>query len=70
MDFVMFFIYLLCFGLAFWLLWYLVNNLAPEPFRRVLNIILMVIGVLALIIFLIEYVGPLLEHGMGRPYLR
>jgi len=42
------------FRLFFWLLYYLINNVAPEPFRRVLNIILVCIFVLVLIVFLLE----------------
>jgi hypothetical protein len=53
------------FRLFFWLLYYLINNVAPEPFRRVLNIILVCIFVLVLIVFLLEYVGPLLSNGFS-----
>ena len=56
-------IYLLVFCLVFWLLYYIVNNLAPEPFRRVLNVVLLVVGVIALIFFLLDWVLPLLSSG-------
>ena len=56
-------IYLLVFCLVFWMLYYIVNNLAPEPFRRVLNVVLLVVGVIALIFFLLDWVLPLLSSG-------
>jgi len=40
-------IYLIVLLLVFWLLYYLVNNLAPEPMRKILNIVLIVLFVIA-----------------------
>ena len=67
------FIWLLCIGLLFWLAYYLVNNLAPEPSRKILNVVLVVIFVLALVVFLLEYAAPLiggLSSGVGPRRLR
>lgn len=50
-------VYLLVFLLIFWLFYYLINNLAPEPFRRVLNVVLVVLFVIALCYFLLTLVG-------------
>lgn len=50
-------IYLLVILLIFWLFYYLINNLAPEPFRKVLNVILIVLGVIVLCYFLLSLVG-------------
>jgi hypothetical protein len=45
-------------GLVFWLLWWLVNYIAPpEPFRKVANVILAVVAVVILISFLMGLAG-------------
>lgn len=56
-------IYLIVFLLIFWLFYYIINNLAPEPFRRILNVVLIVIFVIVLCYFLLSLVG-------GAPNLR
>lgn len=56
-------IYLIVFLLIFWLFYYIINNLAPEPFRRILNVVLIVIFVIVLCYFLLSMVG-------GAPNLR
>jgi hypothetical protein len=51
-------IYLVVAGLIFWLLWWLVNYIAPpEPFRKVANVILAVAGVLVVCGILLSLVG-------------
>lgn len=50
-------IYLIVFLLIFWLFYYIINNLAPEPFRRILNVVLIVLFVLVLCYFLLGLVG-------------
>lgn len=50
-------IYLIIFCVVMWLLYYIVNSLAPEPFRRILNVVLVVIGVLIILYFLLSLVG-------------
>lgn len=56
-------IYLLVFLAVLWLFYYLINNLAPEPYRKILNIVLVVVFVLVLCYFLLGLVG-------GAPDLR
>ena len=57
-------VYLLVAGLIFWLLWWLVNYLAPpEPFNKVLRVILAVAAVLVVIGILLSLLG-------GRPVFR
>ena len=62
---IMLIIWLIVICLVLWLAYYIINNLAPEPFRRVLNVILIVISVLVLIMFLLNYAGPMLASGGG-----
>lgn len=50
-------IYLIVFLLIFWLFYYIINNLAPEPFRKILNVVLIVIFILVLCYFLLGLVG-------------
>lgn len=43
-------VWIICLGLVFWLLWWLIGYLAPpEPFRKVANAILAVAAVVLLI---------------------
>lgn len=56
-------IYLIIFCVVAWLAYYIVNNLAPEPFRRILNVVLVVVFVIVLCYFLLGLVG-------GAPNLR
>jgi hypothetical protein len=60
-------IYLIVFCLLFWLFYYVINTLAPEPFRKVMNVILVVVGCIILIFFLLDYAAPLI--GAHGPYL-
>lgn len=50
-------IYLIIFCVVAWLAYYIVNNLAPEPMRAILNVVLVVIFVLVLCYFLLSLVG-------------
>ena len=50
-------IYLLVLLLIGWLFYYLINNIAPEPFRKVLNVVLVVIFVIVVCYFLLGLVG-------------
>jgi hypothetical protein len=63
-------VYLIVVGIVIWLLHYLVNTIPmDEPFRRVANIVIVVIGVLICILLLLNFVG-LIDAGMprlGRP---
>ncbi len=61
---VMVVVYLIVAGLVFWLLWWLVNYIAPpEPFRKVANVILAILAVLVVI-------GVLLSLTYGQPIFR
>lgn len=54
-------VYLVVAGLVFWLLWWLVNYIAPpEPFRKVANVVLAILAVLVVI-------GILLSLVNGKP---
>ena len=51
-------IYLLIVGGVCWLLWWLINYIAPpEPFRKIANVILAVAAVLVVIGILLSLVG-------------
>jgi heme A synthase len=51
-------IYLIVAGLVFWLLWWLVNYVAPpEPFRKIANVVLAIVAVLVIIGILLSLVG-------------
>jgi hypothetical protein len=51
-------IYLVVAGLVFWLLWWLVNYIAPpEPFRKIANVVLAILGVLVICSILLSFVG-------------
>jgi hypothetical protein len=51
-------VYLVVAGLIFWLLWWLVNYIAPpEPFRKVANVVLAILGVLVVCSILLSLVG-------------
>lgn len=51
-------VYLVVAGLIFWLLWWLVNYIAPpEPFRKVANVVLAILGVLVACCILLSLVG-------------
>ncbi len=57
-------VYLIVAGLVFWLLWWLINYVAPpEPFRKVANVILAILAVLVVIGILLSLVG-------GQPIFR
>ena len=58
-------VYILVLGLVLWLLQYVINALPMfEPFRAIANVILVVIGVIALIFILLSIVG---DTGMRLP---
>jgi hypothetical protein len=60
-------VYILILGMVLWLLHYLVNALPMfEPFRQIANVIITVIGVIALIFILLSVVG---EGGLRLPRL-
>lgn len=51
-------LYLIVAGLIFWLLWFLVNYInPPEPFKRIANVVLVVLAVLVCIGILLSLVG-------------
>lgn len=50
-------LYLLLFLLVFYAFYYAVNNLAPEPMRRILNVILVLLFLVVLIYFILGLVG-------------
>ena len=57
-------IYLIVVGVILWLLRYLVSVIPmDEPFRRVANIAIIVIGVLIIILLLLSFTG-LIDGGM------
>lgn len=57
-------IYLIVAGLVFWLLWWLVDYIAPpEPFRKIANVVLAVMAVLVAIGLLLSFVN-------GQPLFR
>ncbi len=57
-------VYLVVAGLVFWLLYWLINYIAPpEPFRKVANVILAILAVLVVIGILLSLVG-------GQPIFR
>ncbi len=57
-------VYMIVAGLVFWLLWWLVNYIAPpEPFRKVANVVLAILAVLVIIGILLTFVG-------GQPIFR
>jgi hypothetical protein len=61
-------IYLLIIGLVVWLALYVINAVPlPEPFHTVARVVIVVIGCLALILVLLNFIGVYPE---GRPLLR
>ncbi|PYS91099.1 MAG: hypothetical protein DMF62_03070 [Acidobacteria bacterium] len=51
-------IYLICIGIVFWLLWWLIQYVGlPEPFAKVAKVILAVAAVLILINILLGFAG-------------
>jgi hypothetical protein len=58
-------VYILVLGLILWLLHYVVNALPLfEPFRQIANILITVIGVIALIFILLSLLG---DGGLRLP---
>ena len=59
-------VYIIVLGLVLWLLHYIVNAIPlEEPFRRVANIAITVIGILILIVLLLNAVG-IIDGGAPR----
>ena len=51
-------LYIVIIGLIFWLLFWLVDSVGiPEPFHKVIKVILMVVAVIILIGFLLNLAG-------------
>lgn len=51
-------LYLIVGGLIFWLLWFLINYVnPPDPFKKIANVILMILAVLVVIGILLSMVG-------------
>jgi hypothetical protein len=51
-------VYLVCIGLVFWLLWWLIQYIAlPEPFAKVARVILALAAVIILINILLSIAG-------------
>jgi hypothetical protein len=62
---VQFVIYIIVAGLIFWLLWWLIGYVAlPEPFNKVVRVIIAVVAVLFLINLLLGLTGkPIIKWG-------
>ena len=59
-------VYILVVGLIFWLLSYLLDVVAlPEPFNRVVKVVLLVVGVLIVIALLLQFAG-IADGGLPR----
>ena len=59
-------VYIIVVGLILWLLRYVVNTIPmDEPFRRIANIIIVVVGALIVILLLLNFVG-ILDGGTLR----
>jgi hypothetical protein len=55
---VMLIVYLIVGGLIFWLLWWLVNYVnPPEPFKKIITVVLAILAVMVLIGALLTMVG-------------
>jgi hypothetical protein len=54
----------LIFCLVVWLVWYIINNVLPEPFRHVATVIAVVVVVIILILWLSQ--GGLTGFSFGR----
>ena len=50
-------------------LWYIVNNLLPEPMRRFANVILVVLGIIFLIYILGSFLGTGHSHRLFNMWL-
>ena len=51
-------LYLICIGVVFWLLWWLLNYVnPPEPFKKVGNVILAIAAVVIIINILMSMAG-------------
>ena len=60
-------IYVLILVIVFWVLWYIVNNLVPEPLRRPATVVLIVLGAIALIYILLQFAGGIPSLGHSHP---
>ena len=59
-------IYIIVVGIVLWLLRYLIGVIPmDEPFRRVANIAILVIGVLIVILLLLSFIG-VVDGGLPR----
>jgi heme A synthase len=58
-------VYLIVIGLVIWLLFWLIDYIAPpEPFHKIANVILVIVGVLLVIGVLMSLIGhPLVSIG-------
>lgn len=59
-------IWLLIMALVIFAAFYIINNLVPEPFRRIASVIGVVIVVIVLIMFLMQFSGG----NVGLPKIR
>ena len=60
-------IYLLIFALVVFAAFYIINNLIPEPFRKIASVIGVVLVVIVLIMFLMQYSGGSMALGHVGP---
>jgi hypothetical protein len=60
-------IYLLIFALVVFAAFYIINNLIPEPFRKIASVIGVVLVCIVLIVFLMQYSGGGLAMGRLGP---
>jgi len=53
-------IYLVVVSLIFWLVWWFIGYVGvPEPFNKVLRVIVGLVALLILIYFLLQFIGPM-----------
>jgi hypothetical protein len=62
-------IYVLVVALAFWGLYYIVTSFVPEPLKKPAMAILVILGLIILIYFLLQFAGgaPSFGHSPVRP---
>jgi len=60
-------IYVLVVALVFWGLYYIVTNFVPEPLKKPATAILVILGLIVLIYFLLQFTGGLPTFGHTRP---
>lgn len=62
-------IYVVCIGLVFWLVWYIIDAIPiPEPINRFMKIVTIVVAVVALIFLLLKIPGAMAQDHPCDPY--